>query len=61
MGTIVDDIQLYTLSLLIITIASVEFSIGFVLVIFFKKIFKTVDLTNTAGNDWTIVTKLNKY
>lgn len=50
-GIHVDDLYLYTLSLLIITIASVEFSIGFVLVIFFKKIFKTVNIMDNIGTD----------
>jgi len=58
-GIHVDDLYLYTLSLLIITIASVEFSIGFVLVIFFKKIFKTVNIMDNIGTDWTTIEKLN--
>ena len=51
LGAFIDDLQLYALSLLIITIASVEFSIGFILVIFFKKIFKTTDIMDNLGTD----------
>jgi NADH:ubiquinone oxidoreductase subunit K len=50
-GVTVDDIYLYTLSLLLITIASVEFSIGFVLVIFFKKIFKNTNIMDNINTD----------
>jgi len=58
-GVYVDDIHLFTLSLLILTLASVEFSIGFVLIIFFKKIFKTTKTDNLDTSDWTVVNKLN--
>jgi NADH:ubiquinone oxidoreductase subunit K len=58
-GIHVDDLYLYTLSLLLITIASVEFSIGFVLVIFFKKIFKTTNIVDNIGTDWSLIEKIN--
>lgn len=51
---------MYALSLMLITIASVEFSIGFVLIIFFKKIFKTTNIMDNINTDWMIVEKLNK-
>jgi len=59
-GITIDDIHLYALSLLLITIASVEFSIGFVLIIFFKKIFKTTNIMDNINTDWTFIEKLNK-
>ena len=60
-GVTIDDLQLYTLSLLIITMASVEFSIGFVLIIFFKKIFKTVNIMDNIGSDWSVLNKFNNF
>ena len=60
-GVFIDDLNLYTLSILIITIASVEFSIGFILIIFFKKIFKNTNLMDNLGTDWTILKKFNKF
>jgi NADH:ubiquinone oxidoreductase subunit K len=59
-GVSIDDIYMYTLSLLLITIASVEFSIGFVLIIFFKKIFKTTNIMDNINTDWMLIEKLNK-
>lgn len=58
-GVYIDDIYMYTLSLLIITLASVEFSIGFILIIFFKKVFKTTDIMDNIGSDWTVIQKYN--
>jgi len=58
-GIHMDDVYMYTLSLLIITLASVEFSIGFILIIFFKKIFKTTDIMDNIGTDWAIVERYN--
>ena len=58
-GVYIDDIYMYTLSLLIITLASVEFSIGFILIIFFKKIFNTTDIMDNIGTDWSIISKYN--
>jgi NADH:ubiquinone oxidoreductase subunit K len=58
-GVHTDDLHLYTLSLFIITLASVEFSIGFVLIIFFKKIFKTTNIMDNIHSDWLTINKLN--
>lgn len=60
-GIYMDDAQMYVLALFLITLASVEFSIGFILVIFFKKIFKTSNIMDTVGTDWTVVQKLNRF
>lgn len=57
-GIFIDDLQMYTLSLLIIMLASVEFSIGFILVIFFKKIFKTSNIMDNLGTDWSLLKKI---
>jgi NADH:ubiquinone oxidoreductase subunit K len=59
-GIYVDDAHLFILSLLIITIASIEFSIGFILIIFFKKIFKKTNLIDPIVTDWTHFLKINK-
>ncbi len=59
-GVMVDDLQMHTLALLLIALASVEFSMGFILIIFFKKIFKTTDVMDTIGSDWTVLRKFNK-
>lgn len=58
-GVYVDDVYMYSLALLIITLASVEFSIGFILIIFFKKIFKTTDIMDNIGTDWGVIQKYN--
>lgn len=59
-GITVDDVHMYALSLMLITIASVEFSIGFVLIIFFKKIFKTTNIMDNINTDWMVIEKLNR-
>ncbi len=59
-GVYIDDVHVYTLSLLLITLASVEFSIGFVLIIFFKKIFKNINIMDKISSDWSTIDNFNK-
>ena len=60
-GILIDDLNLLTLSFLILGFASVEFSFGYLLIILFKNFNKTITFLDSDLIWFNIITKTTNY
>lgn len=49
-GVLNDDLLLFSLSFFILALAGLEFCFGFLLIIFFRYLYKTLDFVETETN-----------